>query len=225
MPNVLSQITAPYGAVESFLYDAVVAPAVVGMDGGMIDGLLAEVPAGAAVLEVGCGGGQLACEVARRRPDLHITGLDLSAEQVARARRRARTLGDRVRFVEGSALDLPFETGWFGAAWSVASIKHWPDQRRGLTEMVRVLQPGGLLAVLEADRGCHLDDARAFVGRWRIPAALRPLALMMFRTYVAGQGLDLDDARAHLAALPLVDVRAERTPGAPGVILGGRKRA
>ena len=224
MPNVLSQITAPYSRVESFLYDAVVARAVVVMDGGILDRLLGEVASGAEVLEVGCGGGQLAGEVARRRPDLRITGLDLSAEQVARARRRNRTLGDRARFIEGSALDLPFADASFDSAWSIASIKHWPDQRRGLAEMVRVLRPGGLLAVAEADRGCHLDDARAFVARWRMPASLRPLALMMFRTYVAGQGLDLDDARAHLAALPLDDTRAERMPGAPGLLLGGRKR-
>jgi ubiquinone/menaquinone biosynthesis C-methylase UbiE len=176
------------------------------------------------VLEVGCGGGHLAIDGARRRPDLRITGLDLSAEQVARARRRGRDVAARVGFLEGSALDLPFGDGEFQAAWSVASIKHWPDQRRGLTEMVRVLRPGGALAVVEADRGCRLEDARAFVAHWRVPAPLRPLALMMFRTFVAGQGLDLDDARGHLAALPLDDVRAERMPGAPGLLLAGRKR-
>jgi SAM-dependent methyltransferase len=101
----------------------------------------------------------------------------------------------------------------------VGSIKHWPDPARGLRECLRVLRPGAPLIVAEVDRGCHLDDARAFVARWRMPRLLRPLALVLFRTYVAGQAIDLDDARALLASLPLANPRCERIPRTPGLLL------
>ena len=52
---------------------------------------------------------------------------------------------------------------------------------------------------------------------------MRGLALMGFRTYVAGQGLDLDDARELLAGLPLAEPLVERVAGTPAVALSGRK--
>ena len=125
--------------------------------------------------------------------------------------------------VEGSALDLPFDAGRFDAVLSVASIEHWPDPARGLAECVRVLAPRGRLLVLEVDCGCRLDDARAFVQRTRVPRLLQPLALAGFRTWVAGQGLDLDDARALLSPLPLDDARAERVPYVPVLLLEGTR--
>ena len=51
-------------------------------------------------------------------------------------------------------------------------------QSKGLAECVRVLRPGGQLLVVEADRGCRFNDARAFVSRWRLPKAMRPLRKM-----------------------------------------------
>ena len=65
---------------------------------------------GSRVLDVGCGGGQHAVHIAGRRPDVRVVGVDLSAELVRRARRLAAKAGvaDRVEFVVGDALDLPF---------------------------------------------------------------------------------------------------------------------
>lgn len=215
--------TAPYSAFESYLYDLVAAPAVVALRARVEGALLAGLPPGAALLEVGCGGGQLAAHLATVRPDLRITGLDLSPEQIARARRRTAAVASRVELVVGSALDLPFPASHFDAVLSVASIKHWPDQSRGLAECARVLRPGGALAVVEADRGCRLDDARAFVALMRMPAILRPVTVLFFRTYVAGLGLDLEDARSLAAALPLVAARVERVPGSPGLLIAGTR--
>jgi len=219
---IASNITAPYSVVEAWGYDRVVAGAVHQYVREMQDDWLSDLPEGAAVLDVGCGGGQNACGLARARPDVRVTGLDLSPHQVARARRRAAALGDRVEFVEGSALDLPFADGRFDGVVSFGSIKHWPDPARGAAECARVLRPGGRLLVAEADRGCRLDDARAFVDRWRLPRLLRTVALAGFRTWVAGQGLDLDDARALLDQLDLEERFAERVAGAPFLIFGGR---
>jgi ubiquinone/menaquinone biosynthesis C-methylase UbiE len=60
----------------------------------------AAAPAGGAVLDAGCGSGQLAVEIARRRPDLHVHGVDLESGMVDVATRRAERerLTDRVEF-------------------------------------------------------------------------------------------------------------------------------
>jgi ubiquinone/menaquinone biosynthesis C-methylase UbiE len=223
MVAVLRDFTARYHPVESWLYDRVVAPAVLTFAPAFEARLAARARAGGEVLEVGSGGGQLAAWAAGRHPNVRWTGLDLSPEQVARARRRARAWADRVRFVEGSALDLPFADGSFDAVISVASIKHWPDPARGLGECARVLRSGGLLLVAEADRGCRHEDARSFVTRWAVPPPARALALAFFRTFVAGRSLDLDEARALLASLP-VDGTVERVPGTPALLISGTRR-
>lgn len=215
----LSDITDPYGAVEAFLYDLVVAPGVLDIAVEHIEHELGSLPEGARVLDVGCGGGQIAHALLLLRPDLELTGVDLSDAQIRRARRRCRDVAARTEFVQGSALDLPFPDEAFDAIYSVASIKHWPDPATGLAECVRVLRPGGHLLVAEADRGCRYEDAAAFVARTRVPALLRTISLTAFRTFVAGQSLDLDDLRALGEALPLKELQVERQPGLPSIAL------
>lgn len=217
----LSNITDPYGALEAFVYDFFVAPGVLDIAVEQIEAELGSIPDGARVLDVGCGGGQMARALAQRRPDLHVTGIDLSADQVRRARRRAGDIADRVEFVQGSALDLPFPDADFDAVYSIASIKHWPDPAAGLAECARVLRPGGQLLVAEADRGCRYEDAAAFVARMRLPALLRVPSLAAFRTFVAGQSLDADDLRALAEKLALREFTVERQPGLPSIALRG----
>lgn len=223
--SLVQNFTAPYSPFESFMYDYFIAGAVADFVKDTMDEFLAEIPRGASILEVGCGGGQLAGEVMHRRPDLDYTGLDLSHEQIARAKKRNRNSPGNPNFVQGSALELPFDEGSFDGLISVASIKHWPDQRLGMSECVRVLRPGGLLLISEADRSCKLEDARNFVARWRIPAAFRPIALMGFRTFVAGQAIDQMEAREHLESQPLDDCEVRLQEGLPALSMLGRKAA
>ena len=217
---VMRDFTLPYSAAESWLYDFWIAPAVMALRPAMMARLIAELPEGAKVLEVGCGGGHLAVELLERRGDLRYVGLDLSAEQVGRARRRLAG-ANHAELVQGSALDLPFDRGRFDAVISVASIKHWPDPAKGVSECVRVLAPGGLLAIVEADRGCTLDDANALVSGLKMPRALLPLALALFRTWVAGRSLDMDEARALLAAEKLDGAEVTRLEGTPALFMTG----
>jgi len=220
---VLSDMTSPYSAIEAWAYDRFIAPAVERQRDALERELLGRVPQDARLLDVGCGGGQIALALARRRPDLRVVGLDLSAEQVARARKRGAKLADRVSFIEGSALEQPFDDASFDVVVSVASLKHWPDQQRGLSECVRVLRPDGALLVVEADRGCSHDAAKSFVALWRVPSVLRPLSLAFFRTWVAGRSVDLEQARelASLLALARADVR--RLESLPALVILGTK--
>ncbi len=221
--GVVSDFKHPYTAAESWSYDFFVAPAVAVLAERMGARFVDGIPHGGRILDVGCGGGQNALTLARLRPDLRVVGLDLSEEQVKRATRRAAGLS-QVEFTQGSALDLPFEDDEFDAVISVASLKHWPDQRLGLSECVRVLRSGCRLRVVEADRGCGLEESESFVAEWRLPALLRPLGVALYRTWVAGRSVDLDEARALAEGLPLNDLRVDRVDGAPALMIEGIKR-
>lgn len=210
-----------YGALVSPLYDRFIAPAIEELVLGHLgEALFAAPPAGAPVLDVGCGGGHLLVQLARRRPELGLVGLDLSASQVARARRRT---GGAADLVQGSALALPFRNGAFGAVLSIVSLKHWPDPRLGLAECARVLRPGGRLLVVEGVRGASREESLALVGRYRVPRLARPIALRGFRRWVLGISPTLAEARGWLPSLGLAEAGAEQVPGTPLVLIRGRK--
>jgi ubiquinone/menaquinone biosynthesis C-methylase UbiE len=218
---VLLDVTRRYTRLESWLYDRVIAETVLATTSTLIEGILAAVPPDGSVLDVGCGGGQFVLRLANHAPNLRITGVDLSPDQVKRATARAQH-HPQVRFQVGSALKLPFPDDHFDAAISIASIKHWPDQSQGVYELIRVLRPGGLLQIAEGDRSCSLADAQAAV-RLAVPRPLRTVALMALRTYVLGQGPDLDDARALVAHRRLTQARVERMPSLPMLLISGIK--
>lgn len=116
--------------------------------------------AGLRVLEVGCGGGQ--CSIAFARQGAHATGLDLSDEQLAFARRLAAQEGVSVRFVQGSAADLSaFAAGEYDLVFSAYAFQYVQAMERCLRECNRVLRAGGRL-VFSLDhpfRDCFSDDA------------------------------------------------------------------
>jgi ubiquinone/menaquinone biosynthesis C-methylase UbiE len=222
--TVLLDKTKRYNPIDSWFYDNFISDAVREMTPTLFDDIAGLLEDDAKVLDVGCGGGQLAVGLARAGQHLNLTGIDLSPQQVRRARRRGTPLGNRIHFREGSAMDLPFPNDTFDAVISSGSIKHWPDQARGLGEMIRVLKPEGLLVIIEADRGCTFEDAQTFVDRWRLPHPIPRLCLPFFRTYIAGYGIDLEDGRKLVADHALSNATIERIDGEPGIQITARKR-
>ncbi|MDQ0772853.1 27-O-demethylrifamycin SV methyltransferase [Streptomyces aurantiacus] len=102
------------------------------------------------VLDVGCGNGTPAMQLARAR-DVEVVGISVSARQVERANRRAREadLADRVRFEQIDAMNLPFDDGSFDRAWALESMLHMPDKQRVLTEVHRVVRPGARVPIAD----------------------------------------------------------------------------
>jgi SAM-dependent methyltransferase len=136
--------------------------------GPLIDGIAAGVaavaPAGAQVLEVGCGPGHLSIRLARHGFD--VTGLDLDPAMIARAQANADRLdnGDQRRpsFVVGDVATLAFPDGSFDLVVSTLSMHHWADPTAGLAEIGRVLRPGARALIWDLRPGVrpHLFGPR-----------------------------------------------------------------
>jgi SAM-dependent methyltransferase len=221
---LIGDLVKKWSPVETWLYDRVIADAVGLLRLQLVADITDIAGAGGTILDVGAGGGQLACDLAGNFPHVRIVGIDASPQQVKRASRRARPFGDRVQFFTAVADDLPFADASFAAVVSSGSIKHWPDQAAGLAEMVRVAQPGGVIVVAELDRGCTLADTRSFVATWRIPSVLREVFVAFFRTYLGGQSLDIEDHRRLAGSLPLDTINIAQVPGFPAVQMTARKK-
>ncbi|HEX6239916.1 MAG TPA: class I SAM-dependent methyltransferase [Polyangiales bacterium] len=95
------------------------------------------------VLEVGFGGGVGLALALAHEPRLALSGLDLSADMVARCRKR---FGDKVLLAQGSVEALPFGDAAFDKLFGANITYFWPDFARAAGELRRVLAPGGLLA-------------------------------------------------------------------------------
>jgi ubiquinone/menaquinone biosynthesis C-methylase UbiE len=116
--------------------------------GPLIEGIAADVaavaPAGARVLEVGCGPGHLSIRLARH--GFAVTGLDLDPAMIARARTNADRPGNsdqrRPSLLVGDVASLAFPDRSFDLVVSTLSMHHWADPTAGLAEIGRVLRPG-----------------------------------------------------------------------------------
>jgi len=105
----------------------------------------------ASILDVCCGTGDLAFELARRMsPDGHVIGCDFSEPMLDLAREKAKRQGlDRVRFEWADALSLPYDDGRFDIAAVGFGLRNFADWDQGIREMARVVKPGGTVLILE----------------------------------------------------------------------------
>jgi demethylmenaquinone methyltransferase / 2-methoxy-6-polyprenyl-1,4-benzoquinol methylase len=111
----------------------------------------AELSSGDSALDICCGTGDLALELADRvAPGGHVVGCDFSEPMLDLAREKS---ADRqaagVRFEWADALQLPYDGERFDAVTNGFGIRNLADLDRGLSEMSRVLRPGGRVVILE----------------------------------------------------------------------------
>lgn len=217
------KITNTYTGAHAWMYETVVAPAVFESRHAVDEHFLPHLPQNGYVLDVGCGGGLFTKYLADKRPDLRIVGIDLSQPQLDRVGKRMAGYSGRVSFQLGDATNLDFPDETFDGVLSYGSIKHWTDQARGMGECIRVLKRGGPLLVTEADRSATFEDAERFITFYKAPRFLDRVNLAIFRTWIAGRAIDLDDGRTLADRPDLVDVTVSRIPGSPIMMIAGRR--
>lgn len=103
------------------------------------------------ILDVATGTGDLALQLARKLPNAHITGVDLSAGMIAVGRRKVSKAGldDRISFREADCLALPFPDASFDCITVAYGVRNFANLLAGYREMHRVLRPGGTVCVIE----------------------------------------------------------------------------
>jgi ubiquinone/menaquinone biosynthesis C-methylase UbiE len=102
---------------------------------------------GLAALDIGCGTGFLSLELAAR--GYRVTGIDFAPAMLALAKEKAAAAGAAIRFEEADAEQLPFADGGFDLVITRHVLWTLPHPEAAIDEWIRVLRPGGRLAVID----------------------------------------------------------------------------
>ncbi|MDA0302165.1 MAG: methyltransferase domain-containing protein [Chloroflexi bacterium] len=149
--------------------------------------LLPRLHPGLRLLDVGCGPGTISSGLARAVAPGEVVGIDVSADVIDRARAHVAEAGaTNARFETANVYDLPYEAGSFDVAHAHQVMQHLADPEAALAEMRRVLRPGGLVAVRDADYATMSAWPRAAsIDRW----------LEVYHAVAARNGADPDAGR------------------------------
>ncbi len=102
-------------------------------------------------LDIATGTGDLALQFAARLPKTKIVGLDLSEGMLSMARKKVvnTPLEKQIEFIKGDSEALPFDDNSFEAITVSFGIRNFQNLEKGLSEILRVLSPGGIFVILE----------------------------------------------------------------------------
>jgi ubiquinone/menaquinone biosynthesis C-methylase UbiE len=113
------------------------------------------------LLDAGCGPGTITLGLARHVAPGHVIGIDIEDSQFAGSREQAKRESLNVDFRKADMYQLPFEDEVFDAVFSHAVLQHLKDPLAALTELRRVLKPGGVIGIGALDMGGILIDAES----------------------------------------------------------------
>jgi SAM-dependent methyltransferase len=207
------------------LYEDVFEPLTQGFSSAAMEAL-APAPQ-SRVLDCAAGAGGAALELARRGHK--VTAIDASLAMVARTKERASAMGLMIEALTMDGQDLAFPDASFDAALSVLGVILFPDAVRGLSELRRVVRPGGRIVLVT----WTAPEAYELVGELRaaalcvlgslparpLPAQLRFKEKDEFQALFAAAGLpraEISGVAAELVA-PSPAWLAERLAFAPGM--------
>jgi len=142
---------------------------------------------GTRVLDVACGSGQVALQLARA--GAQVTGLDIAPNLIAQARARAAEQGIDVRFDEGDAEDLPYEDGSFDVVSSIFGAMFAPRPGRVAAEMWRVCRPGGRIIMGNWTPEGFIGEMFRTVAKHNPPPAGMPSPLLWGKANVVRERL------------------------------------
>jgi ubiquinone/menaquinone biosynthesis C-methylase UbiE len=190
MNNALSKLVHRHDFTDAETYDRRAGTLFRGVYRRVAEDVAAAAPTGSVVLDAGCGSGRLAIEIARRRPDLRVHGVDLERGMVEVAIRNAEQarVADRVEFTVADLADMALPDDSVDLVVSTASLHHWSDVGAVIASLDRVLRPEGRMWIYDmrwisperlraASAGLDRRVDRALVRTGRFPAFIQRLAI------------------------------------------------
>ena len=130
------------------------------------------------ILDLATGTADLAIELAKRNPQAHIIGVDISEKMldIGKTKIIKQNLESQIELQLGDAAALPFENNSFNAVTVAFGVRNFEDLERGLTEIHRILKPNGQAFILEFSMPERFPVKQAYllyfkhilpsIGRW-----------------------------------------------------------
>jgi len=145
---------------------------------------LMAIPAGARVLDVGCGSGWATRLMAERAAGGRVVGIDIADEMIKLASETSSSFPN-IKFQLASAEKLPFSDGEFTHAFSMESLYYYQDMPAALREIKRVLQPGGKFVTV-----VDLFQENAPSGQWidQLKVPVQFLSIAEYRSQFESAG-------------------------------------
>jgi ubiquinone/menaquinone biosynthesis C-methylase UbiE len=223
----ISEVPKRYTGLQSWAHDHLIAGRALKLHAHILEHTgLAEILAEQrerTVLDVGCGGGQALLRMNERYPHLRLTGVDLSADQITRARQRARRKGCVLQLHVADAQALPLADGSFDVVFSFGSAKHWPDPLKGVSECWRVLKAGGELLVADATSDATMEDAINFYRISGFPRLLqKPITAILYNRMFR-PALPVETYRRIAVQLEMPPGTVSQLPSMPAFLFRTRK--
>jgi ubiquinone/menaquinone biosynthesis C-methylase UbiE len=104
------------------------------------------------LVDLGCGPGYLVADIVRNFPSLQVIGVDINEATINIACRRWQVIYPKMAFLLGDAQKLPFSDNTVDFLVTSLSVHHWADAFIGISEIHRVLKPGGQLLIFDLRR-------------------------------------------------------------------------
>lgn len=169
--------------------------------------------AGHRVLDAGCGPGGITDIIAEEvGASGHVTGMDLSEERLAQAR-RVNERHAHVRLHVGDVRDTRLPDASFDFTWSQFVLQYLPDRRAALEELVRVTRPGGRVVISEFD-GFGMNN-------WPFPEPLRDWCQRFVDAVRQRTGVDIHVGRKVFTELRALGLSAVKVHLLPQYVIAG----
>jgi ubiquinone/menaquinone biosynthesis C-methylase UbiE len=172
--------------------------------------IAAAVPPGGEVLEVAPGPGFLSIELAKR--GLQVRAVDISKTFVEIAQHNAATEGVTARFALGNAAALPVEDAVVDFVVCRAAFKNFTEPVKALSEMRRVLRPGGTALLIDMRRDVKVEDLKRYVDGMGVSLLNRWFIMLTFRGILIKRAYRLEEIQRMAIEAGWVEPRIVSSP-------------
>jgi len=170
--------------------------------------LVDKIPVNGSVLEIAPGPGYFCIELAKLGK-FQITGLDISKSFVKIARKNAAEAGLKIDFREGNASAMPFKDNTFDFTFCQAAFKNFSEPVKAVSEMYRVLKPGGMAVIADMRRDASAEDIEREVNVMGLDPLNRFFVKWTFDQMLLKSAYSIDAMRSMIAQTPFGSCRID----------------